>query len=326
MHDLEILASTYTNEPQTIIPISENRLQPPARPNRLLVYRSLIIWFTTSVILLLFFLLFVRYGWPGSPDPCTTTEPTDTCWCEAFEPSDIGTPGVRQAANTWSNLYALFTSLLVAIVMCLDRQKARDSPQNSGSKNLIRGSNTWVVDLYVFVVLFLGLGSMWFHASLTTWGGILDALSIYAFMAFLVVFSLRRLFILSPTLFWLGYWILVAALTIVHAFAQPMFEETSMLLVILSLLAYSPLELQIWRTRKTRTGSSTSWFWWGAFVSALVAAVLWGLSQTGKLLCNPTSHFQPHGMIWHPLAGVAAVLLFFYWRGAEMVVGCEARH
>ncbi|RDI87426.1 hypothetical protein Vi05172_g2498 [Venturia inaequalis] len=160
MHDLEILASTYTNEPQTIIPISENPPQPPARPNRLLIYRSLIIWFTTSVILLLFFLLFVRYGWPGSPDPCTTTEPTDTCWCEAFEPSDIGTPGVRQAANTWSNLYALFTSLLVAIVVCLDRQKARDSPQNSGSKNLIRGSNTWVADLYVFVVSFLGLGNL----------------------------------------------------------------------------------------------------------------------------------------------------------------------
>lgn len=182
----------------------------------------------------------------------------------------------------------------------------------------MRGSDTWLADLYVFVVLFLGLGSMWFHASLTTWGGILDALSIYAFVAFLVVFSLRRLYI-SSTLFWLGYWFLVAALTIVHAFAQPRYEETSMLLVIASLLAYSLLELQIWRTGLTRSGSSSSRFWWCAFVSGLVAAVFWGLSQTGKLLCNPASHFQPHGIIWHPLAGVGAVLLFFYWRAAEMV-------
>ncbi|TID20249.1 hypothetical protein E2P81_ATG07550 [Venturia nashicola] len=315
MYDLQILAPT--TEVEAITPISGTRSSPLPRRTRILPYRSLIVWFTAAVTILLLFSLFVRYGWPGSPDPCTTAEPTNTCWCEAFEPSDIGTPGVRQSVNTWSNLYALFTSLLVATVVCLDRQETRNSPQSAGSKSLIRGSDTWVADLYVFVVLYLGLGSMWFHASLTTWGGILDALSIYALMAFLVVFSLQRSFNQTPALFWIAYWLLVAALTIVHALAQPRYEETTMFLVIASLIAYSLLELHMWRKGKTRSGSSSSRFWWCACASGLVAAVFWGLSQTGQLLCVPSSHVQPHGIIWHPLAGVSAVLLFFYWRAAE---------
>lgn len=317
MHDLHILTPTHASSLNAINPTSEIPPNPPTRQERFFLYRSLIIWFTSSTTLLFLFLLFVRYGWPGNPDSCTTTKPTNTCWCEAYKPSDIGTPGVRQAVNTWSNLYALFTSFLVAVVVCIDRREVCNSPYNVGSKNLMRGSDTWVADLYVFVVLFLGLGSMWFHASLTTWGGILDAASVYAFMAFLVTFSLRRIF-QSPTLFWLGYFSALAALTIVHALAQPRFEETSMLLVIASLLVYSQLELQVWRAGRTRPGSPI--VWWSAFISGLVAAVFWGLSQTGKPLCNPTSHFQPHGIIWHPLAGVAAVLLFFYWRAAETVM------
>jgi hypothetical protein len=31
-------------------------------------------------------------------------------------------------------------------------------------------------------------------------------------------------------------------------------------------------------------------------------------------MCDPNAFFQPHGMLWHPLAGAMAVLLYFYWR------------
>ena len=50
-----------------------------------------------------------------------------------------------------------------------------------------------IPDVYVFVVLFLGLGSMWFHGSLTGWGGIVDAVSMYLFTAFLIAFAAYRL-------------------------------------------------------------------------------------------------------------------------------------
>ncbi|QDS76989.1 hypothetical protein FKW77_005881 [Venturia effusa] len=315
MYDLDILNPTSN----TIEPTSENPppYSPGKRQTRPLVYRSLIIWFISSTSLILLLLLFARYGWPGSPDPCTTSKPDNTCWCEAYDSSEIGNPGIRQAVNTWSNLYAIITSFIVMMVVCMDRRKAGNLAY--GQNNLLRGSDTYVADLYVFVVLFLGLGSMWFHASLTTWGGILDAISIYAFMAFLLLFSVRRIHP-SPTIFWTGYWVSVAFLTIVHAIAQPRFEETSMLLVILTLLVYIVLEAQVWRAGRTQPGNPGFAFWWCAFICGVVAAIFWGLSQTGKVLCDPKSPFQPHGLVWHPLAGVASVFLFFYWRAAEKVM------
>jgi hypothetical protein len=57
--------------------------------------------------------------------------------------------------------------------------------------------------------------------------------------------------------------------------------------------------------------------WGGAAVAIILATIFWIFSQTGEDLCDPTSFFQPHGLLWHPLAGVMAVLLYFYWRGDE---------
>jgi len=58
----------------------------------------------------------------------------------------------------------------------------------------------------------------------------------------------------------------------------------------------------------------------GLIEAIILATIFWVLSQTGKPLCNRDSLFQPHGMLWHPLAGVMAVLLYFYWRGDERAV------
>ena len=38
------------------------------------------------------------------------------------------------------------------------------------------------------------------------------------------------------------------------------------------------------------------------------------LSQAGGPMCFPDSLFQPGGLLWHLLAEVMAVLLYFYWR------------
>jgi hypothetical protein len=31
-------------------------------------------------------------------------------------------------------------------------------------------------------------------------------------------------------------------------------------------------------------------------------------------MCHPDSWFQPHGLMWHSLSGVMAMMLYFYWR------------
>lgn len=269
-------------------------------------YRGFVVWGGALVLILGAFLIFTAVGWPGQPDGCVFDTP-NTCYCEAFTLADVlaGEPGVRQPVNTWFNLYAIFTSLLVAVVVFIDRNKF-----SSGSApNLMRSQST-IPDLYIFAVLFLGLGSMWFHASLTGWGGIFDGVSMYIFTSFLIFYSIRR-FVNSDLLFWIGYLVTVVIFSILHAAGVPSF-----LTILTLVVAYLAVEVYIWiRSGKVMQGKFwTGVLWVLAVISILTATVFWWASQTGNFLCDPNSIFQPHGLLWHPLAGVTAVLLYFYWR------------
>jgi len=263
------------------------------------------VWGIGSIVILGLFFNFVLNGWPGSVNACTLNTP-DTCYCETFDMTAVtaGSPGVRQMVNTWSNLYALFTSLLIALFVFFDRRAL--SP--TATPNLMR-STTFIPDLYVFIVLFLGLGSMFYHGSLTEWGGIFDGLSMYLFAAFLVFYSIRRLWN-SAVFFWLGYLSTVAVATSLHT------PTTSFMLILTLTAIYLAIELYIWnRTGRVMMGTwRGAILWLSALASILMAVYFWHHSKTGGVLCDPTSLFQPHGLLWHPLAGLTAVLLYFYWR------------
>src|SRR5450631_1761552 len=183
------------------------------------VYRGFWIWGIGIVLVLGAFLLFVLAGWPGDINSCiwdkngppadadqvlkpppphaprsqvdayqhlvAKIKATNSCYCEDFSVADAvsGAPGVRQKTNTWFNLYSIITSFIVALWVYFDRR--------DGSTQLI-GSSGWIPDIYIFVVLFLGLGSMWFHGAIKEWGGLFDTLSMYLYAAFLVFFTVRR--------------------------------------------------------------------------------------------------------------------------------------
>ncbi|HEX8738422.1 MAG TPA: ceramidase domain-containing protein [Pyrinomonadaceae bacterium] len=270
--------------------------------------RAFIVWLTASVVILGAFLFFVAIGFPGAKDSCVDSKPDNTCFCEKFVEAEIGTPGVRQPVNTWLNLYALGTSFIVAAFVYMSRKEYG----SSGAPNVI-SSTSLIADLYIFAVLFLGLGSMWFHASLTKWGGIFDGLSMYIYASYLVFYSIRR-FWDSDAFFWIGYGVTVVVFTVLHAIEVP-----SVILIILLVAAYVAIEVYTWiRTKKWAQGKLlTRFLWIAAVVSILLATLFWALSQTGAPMCDPTSKFQPHGWLWHPLAGLMAVLLYFYWRHAE---------
>jgi len=270
-------------------------------------YRGFIVWGAGIVLVLGAFLIFVAAGWPGAENNCVHDKP-NSCYCEAFNSSDVvkGAPGVRQPVNTWFNLYSIVTSLVIALVVYSDRK-------SGDSTNLIRRSDSLVPDLYIFAVLFLGLGSMWFHGSLKEWGGVTDMLSMFVFAAFLVFYTIRRLWD-SELFFWLGYVGTVVLFTIVGEAWQWKFQ--SLILILVLVAAYLVFEVMIWvRSRKVMQGKPLTILLWVLAVVAIISAtIFWALSQTGGPLCDPQSAFQPHGLLWHPLAGVMAVLLYFYWR------------
>lgn len=274
--------------------------------------RGHIVWGGSIVVILGVFLIFVAAGWPYGADECTkaTEDAVNTCFCEAYNIEDVENhaPGVRQKVNTWFNLYAIITSLVVACFVYSDR---RGRSVGAG-RNLMK-SGTWVPDLYIFAVLFLGLGSMWFHASLTAWGSVLDGASMYVYAAFLVFYSIRRIWN-SALFFWLGYPTTVVIFTSLHKVVPDSFYS-----IMVLVLAYLVVEIFIWvKTGKVMQGKiKTVLLWMFSVVSILAATFFWWFSQTGRFMCDSESLFQPHGMLWHPLAGLMAVLLYFYWRDAD---------
>ena len=271
-------------------------------------YRGFLVWGAGIILVLGPFLAFVAAGWPGDPNSCIYQTP-NTCYCEAFNRAAVerGAPGVRQPVNTWFNLYSILTSFIVALMVFLDRQSGY-APNPMRSRGLIP-------DAYIFAVLLLGLGSMWFHASLTKWGGVFDQLSMFIYAAFLPLYTIRLLWS-SEWFFWLGYPLTVVLFTVIGAIWQ--WELKSLVLILILVVAYLVFQVILWaKTWSVMPNRDVRvWLLWGGAVVAIIAAtIFWVFSQTGKPLCNPRSSFQPHGLLWHPLAGVMAVLLYFYWRG-----------
>jgi len=275
------------------------------------VYRGFIVWGAGIVLVFGSFLIFVAAGWPGAVNSCVKSKTVDNCYCEAFSHAQAisGAPGVRQPVNTWFNLYSIFTSLLVAVFVYLDRR-------DGGSSNPIR-SDSWLPDLYIFAVQFLGLGSMWFHGSIKQWGGVTDQLSMFIYAAFLIFYTVRRLWN-AEWAFWVFYPLTVILNTIIAALSS--YDNISLVLILILVAAYLVFEVWMWKRKDWQWAQGktlTRVLWVFAVVAILAATLFWKLSQTGGPMCDPKSGFQPHGLLWHPLAGVMAVLLYFYWREDE---------
>lgn len=271
-------------------------------------YRGFFVWGLGALLVLGIFLGFVKNGWGKDPNDCIDTTPNG-CFCEEFNRADVlaGAPGVRQPVNTWSNLYSIGTAFLVALFVWCDRKKL-----GSGTPENLMRSNTLMPDLYIFCVLYLGLGSMWFHASITKWGSVMDGMSMYIYASFLVWYTWRRFWNCS-IMFWVGYPVTVLCFTLMHN------RIPSEALIGILIGLYVIAEVAIWiRTRKVMQGKDlTKVLWVSAVVAIGMATVFQITSRTGGLLCWPKSAFQPHGLLWHPLAGVMALLLYFYWREAD---------
>lgn len=270
--------------------------------------RELLVAVGFSALVLIPFLLFVSAGWPGQENSCVTNRApgqANSCYCEEFDRTDIlqNRPGVRQPFNTWSNLYALVTGGIVAWFVYKNRKSG------AGGNRMV-STNLYPL-LYIAVVIFLGLGSMWFHGSMTQWGGVFDNLSMYTFTNFMIFYTLVRLTD-NDKVFYIGYPAATLLLTILAIAGV-----SSLILTIISVAAYLAAELIIWigMPRVRNDLKSILKFWLTGVAAIGLAVAVWLPSQTGGPLCLDTHMFQFHGL-WHILAGVTAVLLYFYWRAS----------
>ncbi|CAB9511227.1 expressed unknown protein [Seminavis robusta] len=178
--------------------------------------------------------------------------------------------------------------------------------------NNVMLSDNLIADWYVLTTVFNGLGKMFFHGSLTRWGTYVDGVSSNFFFAFIPWYTIRRVHH-SDQVFWLGYF----GTIVVISCAQIIFG--SLLAVYVLMLTYCFMELYILAAKGVFLGgtcrSVTTWML--AIAVMLVATFFWWGSRTGRVMCDPESFWQIHGLVWHPLSDVTMVLLYLYWRDGD---------
>lgn len=245
----------------------------------------------------------VAFDWPGMPGSCLVGA---GCFCERIRPGAIAQP-----ANTWSSLGFVGVGLWIAWDAAR-RRRSGVAPRNRIDSALPYAS------LYAAVVVFLGPGAMYFHAGMVVWGDRLDVLSMYLFIAYLLVYFLARTYDASWRAFLLGYCGLVAILVldvlVRGGSSVPVFAPLVAVTCTVELLAAIPRSrLGLWRPRDLELDRRFALAAAGSFFAALA---IWMVSDTGGPLCRPDSPWQGHAA-WHGLAAASAGFLYLYFRSEQ---------
>jgi hypothetical protein len=237
----------------------------------------------------------------AKPSPWDQWKPatcmSDGCFCEKVRSDDL----IRQPVNTWSSL----AFVLAGSAIFLSDQKRRKSALR------LRLSKASVFLLALSTVV-IGIGSAFFHASLTLVGQFFDVFGMYLLTSFMLAYALQRLFRWNDGLM-VAFYISINLLLSGLLYEVP---ETRRYVFAIVLLLAIIFEMLVRRLRTTQIAVR----WWNSgLMLFLIGYVIWILDNT-RVLCSPNSLLQGHS-VWHILGAVAVFCLFRYYsseeRGAE---------
>jgi dihydroceramidase len=218
-----------------------------------------------------------RSGWrPASCMP-------DACFCEGLRPG-----GVAQPVNTYSNLAFVLVGCLVLFAPQARARDARAFRATYGSS-----------------VIVIGIGSLFYHATLSFAGQWLDVMGMYLLATLLVLSAAARVRPLPGPAFAAAYLAVNAALGILLVAAP----ELRRFLFAGLILAAVGLELAAWRLRRPPAS--------GRYFAAALACLALGygiwILDNARIVCAPDSFLQGHAA-WHLLSAAAAGLMFAHNR------------
>jgi hypothetical protein len=209
--------------------------------------------------------------------------------------------------NTWTNVGFMFVGLLILWWIGWERTTGRRSPYHNRITD-----GTLFASLYGGFTVFLGPGSMFFHASMRQWAGWFDVMSMNFFLAFVPAYNAVRRFHWPQ---WAGI-LIYAALVVFEGIVNLVDPNDS--LIFFAGLGVIAIASQIMVAAASSIQTATSgkvWFWVGVGVFGL-AFTIWILSWTNGPLCDPKSPLQGHG-VWHLLSAAAVGCLYKYFRAEE---------
>jgi Ceramidase len=212
------------------------------------------------------------------------------CFCEA-----VRAAGLRQPVNAWSSLAFVFVGLWIL------------GSGDDGRASLLSSRPVHRRVLGTAVVL-IGIGSAFYHATLSFAGQFADVFGMYLLAVFIVLYAWSRLRPMRDAVvvaLYCGVNLLLAALLLF----LPEVRRYVFGLLILTGLA---LELRVRRTR----GAAIETRWLAAAVLVLALGfTAWVLDIT-RVACSPGSLLQGHA-VWHVAGAAASLLLFRYYASEE---------
>lgn len=211
----------------------------------------------------------------------------DDCFCEGLRDSLI-----RQPANAWSSLAFVAVALWVA---------ARLSRRARSGRAVLAGAET---ALFLGALVMVGLGSAFYHASLTFIGQVFDVSGMYFVATFILLHRLGPRWNLSPVWSVLGF-VFANGVLMAAQVTTPSIRR-----IVFGVLLVAALGVE-WRSSR----AGRAWLALGAALMAFAFAI-W-LVDRRRLVCDPGSLLQGHAA-WHLLGALAAACLY---RGYEAQAG-----
>lgn len=268
-------------------------------------YWGLIVGLCLVVVFLALFTGMALANWPDlgmGPDTCLELQPDgsykDTCYCETIRDGKV-----KQPANTWSDLGFMVAGLIILTIVGNENGRRQSgNPMTTGH---------WLAAIYGIVIIFMGPGSMMFHASFTSWGGFLDSISMFFLLTFLIGYDLRQMTDLPE---WAG-WLIALGILALFLTLRLIFPEQATLIFLGMALVAVGFEVPIWFGWGVRIKRSVWWLiaFGGTFFTALL---IWGLSHTDGVLCDPDAWLW-QGHVWWHLGSAAAMFILFYYMRSE---------
>jgi hypothetical protein len=221
-----------------------------------------------------------------APATCTQTH----CFCELPRIGSF----VVQPANSYSSYGYVFAGFLMIVL--------------AQSRNWTSGLHKHAASVFGATAIFVGLGSVLLHATLTIWGQFFDVMGMYLTSGFMLVSAIARWRDMPMRTATLLYCVVVGALLSVLYWVP----EVRRSLFAVVLLAAIIVELVFARPRRPEV--KTSYYLMGILTKA-IAFTIWNLDQNG-VVCTPESLLQGHA-VWHVLGASALWLTFLYYRSEQ---------
>jgi len=229
------------------------------------------------------------------------------CFCEVIRGGTV-----RQVANTWSSLAFVLVAFWVLGVALCDRNASKISNGAGSLDGMRRTRGPSVMSarpvypvVFAFALCVVGLGSAFYHASLTFAGQFVDVFGMYLIGTFVLVYNVGRLRPMTDSVA-VGAYLLLNVVLGTALYAVPVLRRYAFAVVLLAALA---VEYRVGR----RDGTQSDVRYLVGALAALVAAfAVWVLDIT-RVVCQAESVVQGHA-VWHMLGAVACGGVFAYYR------------